>query len=412
MKRIVSPILGSNTRFRDVRRSATLLLQPWKWLHGHATSALQTALADMHGVNSTQVELFLRGRDALQTLLRRAGVHQGDIVVLQPLTCAVVPNAILATGATPLYVDVDDTYNIDPTALEQVIASTTGIRAVIVQHTFGQPADIERIQLLCARSDILLIEDCAHALGATHNKKNVGTFGDAAIFSFGRDKVISSVSGGALLINSVELFSQSKSPILLPSRRTVVQHLLHVPIFWKARWLYQWFGLGKLLIATTAVLQLWPRVMKEQEHAGSAPEPQALPNALASLAMHQLNTLPEIYTHRKKICALYDYHLSRVNGIRIPRRRENTQSARLRYTIETAAAQHLLDTSSASGIQLGDWYRDIINPRKMSKSLEHYNYTAGSCPKSEAAALCMINLPTAITTSPQDAQRIIDYVTQ
>src|SRR5581483_4013141 len=112
----------------------------------------------------------------------------------QAFTCVAVPNSVLWTGAKAIYADIDETGNLDPKDLEKKITKKT--KAVIIQHTFGIAANMDAIQKVLKGKKIILIEDCAHALGASYKGKKLGTFGEFAFFSFGRDKVISSVFGG------------------------------------------------------------------------------------------------------------------------------------------------------------------------------------------------------------------------
>ena len=137
------------------------------------------------------VFLFNMGRSALFFLLKNINIGSGDEVIIQAFTCVAVTDPILWTGAKPVYIDVDKSLNIDPVLLEKSISKKT--KAIIVQHTFGISAQIILIKKIAQKYNIFLIEDCAHSLGATYNGKKIGTFGDAALFSFGRDKVISSV---------------------------------------------------------------------------------------------------------------------------------------------------------------------------------------------------------------------------
>ena len=93
-----------------------------------------------------------------------------------------------------MYVDIDHTtLNIDPDLIEQAITPNT--KAILVQHTFGCVAELDRVIDICQRHNLKLIEDCAHALGASYKGQSVGTYGDMAIYSFGRDKVITSCNG-------------------------------------------------------------------------------------------------------------------------------------------------------------------------------------------------------------------------
>ena len=149
--------------------------------------------------NSKYAFSFNSGRSALFTIINALDIKEGDEVLVQAFTCNAVPNPVLWAGGIPIYVDVDDTLNIDPEDFERKITGRS--RVVVIQHTFGVPAQIDKILEIAKRHNLIVIEDCAHALGATHNGKLVGTFGDIAFFSVGRDKVISSVWGGMITTN-------------------------------------------------------------------------------------------------------------------------------------------------------------------------------------------------------------------
>lgn len=88
---------------------------------------------------------FVSGRGALFIILQALGVNKDDEVIIQSFTCAVVPNAIIARGAKPIYVDINLSLTMDPDKLEKEITKT---KAIIVQHTFGIPSDIEKLSQL------------------------------------------------------------------------------------------------------------------------------------------------------------------------------------------------------------------------------------------------------------------------
>ena len=125
------------------------------------------------------------------------GIGPGDEVLLQAPTHIVVPNAIRYTGARPVYVDcLPDNWNID---LRGCRARITPRTKVVVQHTFGIPADNGRGAAFAAEHGLVLIEDCVHALGATWRGRPVGTFGRAAFFSTEETKIISTTMGGMVV---------------------------------------------------------------------------------------------------------------------------------------------------------------------------------------------------------------------
>lgn len=134
---------------------------------------------------------------AIQIALRLIGVEPGDEVLASPYACMSTNAPIVTSGATPVWVDIDpQTGTMDPDALERSITARS--KAVIVYHLAGYPADIRRIAAICQARGLKLIEDCDNALLATVDDKQVGTFGDFAVYSFYPNRQINATEGGAL----------------------------------------------------------------------------------------------------------------------------------------------------------------------------------------------------------------------
>ena len=147
---------------------------------------------------------FSCGRGATAACLKAAGVGEGTEVLLSSFTCIAVPAAILAAGATPVYTDINAiTLNVTPEIILRSITPKT--KAVILQHTFGCSSDVQEIIDVIKDRNILLIEDCALALGSKHNGVFLGSSADAAIFSLEQSKTISTGWGGLLIIKNKAL---------------------------------------------------------------------------------------------------------------------------------------------------------------------------------------------------------------
>jgi dTDP-4-amino-4,6-dideoxygalactose transaminase len=146
------------------------------------------------------------GTDAIVLALKGLGIGPGCTVVTVSHTAVATVAAIEMAGATPLLVDIDPThYTIDPDAIRDVLnhppPGLPPIKAVIAVHLYGQPADLDRIVPICQQHGIALIEDCAQAHGATWHGQRVGTFGDAATFSFYPTKNLGALGdGGAIAV--------------------------------------------------------------------------------------------------------------------------------------------------------------------------------------------------------------------
>lgn len=139
------------------------------------------------------------GTTALQVTLEALGIGSGDAVITTPFTFVAASNAILHAGARPVFVDVDpQTYNLDPRAVEDAVRRERA-RAILCVHLYGLPSDLEPLAQIARRSGALLIEDCAQAHGAQYAGRKVGTFGDAAIFSFYPSKNMTTGEGGMIV---------------------------------------------------------------------------------------------------------------------------------------------------------------------------------------------------------------------
>ena len=138
---------------------------------------------------------------ALHLSLVVLGIKQGDEVITTPLTFASVANVIVHTGAKPVFADVEkETGNIDPHEIIKKITQKT--RAIIVTHLFGRPVNLDAILKIAQKHKLILIEDCAHALGAYYKGRHVGSVGDFGAFSFYVTKNITTGEGGALTVNN------------------------------------------------------------------------------------------------------------------------------------------------------------------------------------------------------------------
>ncbi|MGE3278556.1 MAG: DegT/DnrJ/EryC1/StrS family aminotransferase [Candidatus Altimarinota bacterium] len=398
--------LSPNTERDDLWLAFKSLVLPWNWMKwktGDDVPELEHAFKKYLGVKNAFA--FQRGRDALNLLLKALDINNGDEVILQAYTCIVVPNAIQYNGAVPVYVDIEENgYNIDPDLIEERITHHT--KAIIVQHTFGEPADLEKIQKICKKHDLYLIEDCAHALSAKYKGKKVGTFGDAAIWSFGRDKIISSVWGGMITTDDEELarkiqtlHSELPSPTLLQ----IKQALCHPLLFALIKPFYR-FKLGKAALVFVQKIQLIPRVIFPREKRGMKPKffPQKMSNILARLALHQLKKLQRFHQHRLKLAKLYS---EAFQNSKFKIQNSNPHSAWLRYTIRTPDAGKILKRAAGKGIYLGDWYRTVLAPEGCPS--EYFQYPLGSCPRAEKAAEETINLPTHVQMREEEVEGVV-----
>ncbi len=214
----------------------------------------------------------------LQLALLAAGVGPGDVVLTSSLTFVASTNSIHHVGATPHFIDSElSSWNIDPGLLETTIEAMAAYgklpAAVVTVDLYGQCADYQAIEEICARYGVPLIEDSAEALGASHRGRPAGSFGQSSVFSFNGNKIITASGGGALVTDD----------------EYVAQRVLH--------------------LATQA---------REDAPHYEHNEPGynfRLSNLLAAFGRGQLQTLPERVARRRQLNTMYRELFADVPGV-------------------------------------------------------------------------------------------------
>lgn len=152
------------------------------------------------------------GTAAIEITLKSLGIGPGDEVIVPPYTFVATATAPLIVNAIPIFCDIEyDTFNLDPKRLEEAITPRT--KAVIPVHFAGQAADMEAILEIANRHNLFVIEDAAHAHGATWNGKGLGTLGHAGTFSFQASKIMTAGEGGVIITDDAKLAARCESYI-------------------------------------------------------------------------------------------------------------------------------------------------------------------------------------------------------
>ena len=408
----ISISLSPNTEKDDIVLAWKLKFQPWKWKKGEAIEKLEEEFKKYLGIK--YAISFNSGRSAFLAILNSLNLEKGDEVLLQVFTCNAAVNPIIWAGLKPVYVDCDEkTFNIDIEDLKRTLRQAQGKKpkVLMIQHIFGLPADIDEISEICQKNNLILIEDCAHSLGAEYKGRKVGTFGKAAFFSFSRDKVISSVYGGMVVTNDDELAKKIKEyqgKIGYPSMFWIKQQLLH-PILMNWLILSTYRILGKYLLILFQWLHILSKAVHWKEKRGKKPGyfPKALPNALAVLALNQFKKLEKFNTHRKEIARFY-FEALKNSSFELPITLEDRDYIFLRFTIKHPKAHSIIKKAWQKNLLIGDWYTTPIAPH--DTKLEKLQYQLGSCPKAEKLSKETFNLPTHINISQKEAKKIIDFL--
>ena len=149
------------------------------------------------------VKTFNSGTATMEIALRIAGIGPGDEVITTPMSWVATANVILEVGATPVLVDIDPlTRNLDLDLVERAITPRT--RAILPVYLAGMPVDMDRLYAIAREHKLRVIEDAAQAMGSTWKGRRIGSFGDMVSFSFHPNKNLTSIEGGALVLNNEE----------------------------------------------------------------------------------------------------------------------------------------------------------------------------------------------------------------
>jgi dTDP-4-amino-4,6-dideoxygalactose transaminase len=271
---------------------------------------------------------------------------------------------------------------------------------------------MNKILNFCRQKKLYLIEDCAHSFGATFRHQPVGTFGDLTVLSFGRDKLLSSVFGGALIVNQPELVEPVNclyQKIAYPPKGWTAQQLVHPLITTLAKIAYP-FYLGCLFLFLTQKLKLISKAIYPQERHHQTPKifPTRLSEPLAALALRQLEKIDRFNRHRRQIAAYYQKYLTHPA---ISKPTWDPEGVYLRYTVTLNQPEKLKECLRKNGyvIEQKHWYRQPVTP---SENLTRANYQAGQCPVAEEICQKCLNLPTHPLLSLRQARKLVKIVNQ
>jgi dTDP-4-amino-4,6-dideoxygalactose transaminase len=297
------------------------------------------------------------GLSAIELALRAFEVGPGDEVITAANTFIATVLAIMAVGATPVFVDMDEaTYGIDPAAIAAAVTSRT--KAIVPVHLYGQPVDLDGVTAVARRYNLVVIEDAAQAHGARYKGKRAGGFGDAAAFSFYPSKNLGALGDGGMITTSDD-------------RAAAKLRLLH--------------NYGQ-------------RVKYHHVIPGTNSRLDTLQAAVLSLKLPHLDGWNAA---RRAHAAAYTARLA--GHVATPVAAKNVEHIFHLYVIQTAERDALERRLKAREIHTGIHYPVPAHLQEASASL---GYKAGAFPVTEAAAPRLLSLPMFAELS--EAQ--IDYV--
>lgn len=217
----------------DEDRKAVLEALHSRWLtSGPKVAQFERSFAEYVGVKYAVAVSNCTA--ALHLTMRTLGISSGDEVIVPVFTFAATANAALYCGARPVFADIEErSFNISPKEIQEKLTHRT--KAVIVVHYGGQPCDMHEITEIAEEGKILVVEDCAHSLGAAYRNQKTGSIGAAGCFSFYPTKNITTIEGGMITTDDEKIARKAK---------LLREHCMTTTAFERKTWSYDIVDLG------------------------------------------------------------------------------------------------------------------------------------------------------------------------
>ena len=353
------PLVDLKTQYAtieaEVRAAMDEVLDSAQFINGPAVADFERRFAASCGAGFAVG--VGNGTDALTLALKALGVGPGDEVITTANTFIATAEAVVAVGAAPVFVDVDPThFNMTPEGLSAAITPRT--KAAIPVHLYGQPAPMAEIMSVARQRSIKVIEDAAQAHGAEYNGKRVGSWGDAATFSFYPAKNLGACGdGGAVVTNDEQLAVTVR--MLRNHGRT-------------DKYLHEYVGVNSRL----DTLQ-------------------------AAILGVKLTRLEEWNRMRRTVAAKYDAALGEFAGLTLPAEMPGGKHVYHLYVVRTGRRDELRQYLSENGIGVGIHYPI---PLHLQPALQFLGYGPGDFPVAEQLADSILSIP--MYPEMQDAQLV------
>lgn len=338
----------------------------WVSSVGKFVDRFEKKLAEYTGVKGAIA--VVNGTCALHLALKLAGVKTGDEVIVPTLTFVATANAVSFTGATPHFVDSEEsTLGLDPYKLEIYLNEISEIRngacynkltgkriaAVVPMHVFGHPVDLDPLFEVCKNFKLILIEDAAESLGSFYKGKHTGNWGKLSVLSFNGNKIITTGGGGAILTNDPGIADRAKHL----STTAKIPH----------KWEYNHNEIGYNY---------------------------RLPNINAALGCAQMENLPKFIEEKRNLAKRYQSAFENIKGIRFFIEPAHAQSNYwLNAILLEQGHEHerdtILQTFNDNGIQARPVWT-LLNKLPMYKTCPKMNLTTA-----ESLEARLINIPSS-----------------
>ncbi len=345
---------------------------------GPKIEELEEKLCEVTGAKYAVV--VSNGTAALHIAAMAAGIGEGDEVIVSPITFAASANCVRYCGGTPVFADIrPDTYNIAPACIEKLITPKT--KAVVAVDFTGQAVALDKIRAICAKHNLLLIEDAAHSIGTKYKGQPVGSIADMTCFSFHPVKTVTSGEGGAVTTNDEALYKKLR--LYRAHGITRNQDEMEHPT--DDGWYYEQVSLGYNYRMT---------------------------DIQAALLISQLKKLSAFSTRRKEIVEKYNAAFSKMPEIFVQKEIEESDTTRHLYILRlnldllTCSRRQFFDAMRAENV--GNQVHYI--PVYWHSDYEKQGYQKGLCPHAEKLYQEVISIPLYYSLTDEDVEDVIHAV--
>ena len=354
-----------------------------------------------------------KGRDAIQLCLQVL-LPKSSQVITQAFTCHAVQEAIVKAGMKVVFADITaGTSNLSVATLTQALQKNPQAQAVLVQHSLGIPADSYAIKKWCTQHNLLFIEDLAQGIGGVDSKGiPLGVTADAVVFSFGRDKIIDAVAGGAVLFKNPttqqkETLQTLRAAIVKLPFSVVFLDALYPFFTWLIRATYD-IGIGKIIFVIAQKLTILNSAVVSRTNRMSWMHP-----VYARFALTRFATLNTQLTSRKEKALAYFSQLQDSEITLLHTLASIEAGSNLRFSVvlkDSAQVTQVVRILKQNNIHVSDrWYRKAVDSGNQNYPSE---YVTGSCPNAEFLAERVLNLPTHRFVTKQHIETITTLLKQ
>ena len=323
------------------------------------------------------------GTAALHAACYAAGISSADEVITTPITFAATCNCVLYFGGKPVFCDIDpNTWNIDPDKIEDLITSKT--KAIIPVHYTGQPCEMEKIRKIAKKHNLIVIEDAAHALGASYRDMPIGSISDMTCFSFHAVKHITTGEGGCVTTNREDIYKKLQ--------------------------LFRSHGITKDSEQFQANEDLPEPWYYEQQFLGFN---YRLTDIQAALGVSQIKKLPAFIERREEIAAAYFEAfspLAELGKMTLPTILKHAVHAWHIFVIKVNPEQRsqIFQSLIEKGLGVNLHYIPVY----LHPYYQRLGYQKGLCPEAEALFESIITLPLFPKMTESEIAYVIDCVIQ